>query len=318
MMTARIMGAAAIALAISTTAADAVTCAGVEARVNNRTSTLQSAVAAVIAARQATLLAQEVLERQRLVSAVKVLTKQISESSRQGMVANQGANKALAHTMVEQSIADQTRTAVRDYGTMGHNACGLVEKGYEVDEAVTAATSSRKAITTEIAKRHAIKTQDEYEEAATEWFSLAQSGEDVSSESLFSGDDDAAQNYISLTMGPPRAPKATTGAAGNIDRAVALRDIARGSVTAYVLAEVAATQKVEDALRDMTDEWLGDDGGAAWFAKQAASPSRGVLLDSVRIEAANVAMKANSVKRSLLEEMALATFSLAYADKVAE
>lgn len=306
------------AIMFSSAAAHAVSCAGVEGRVNVRTNALQASVTAAITASQASLIAQETLERQRLLSAVKVLTMQIGTSSQQEIVANQASSKALAQTLVEQSIADQTRNAVRDYGTTGYNACGLVAKGAEVAKAVQQAKGSRKSITDEIAKRHSIKTRDDYNTASSSWFELAQKGDDVSSEALFRGDDAAAQKYISLVMGPPRAPKAVGGAAGNIDRAVALRDIARQSVTGYVLAEVAATKKVEDALKSMTSEWVGDDGGTAWFAKQAAAPGRAVLLDSVRIEAANVAMKANAVKRYMLEEFALATFSLAYSDRLAE
>lgn len=307
-----------MALGLWSAPAQAVTCAGVEGRVNNRTSSLESTVTSLISARQATLVAQEILERQRLLSAVHVLTKQIAMSSQQEIVANQGVSKALAQTMVEQSISDQTRAAVRDYGTTGFNACGLVEQGYKVETAVNKANNAREAITAEIAERHAIRTRDEYAQASSDWFALAQSGADVSSDALFGGNATAARKYISIVMGPPRAPKAVGGAAGNIDRATALRDIARQSVTAYVLAEVAATQQVEDALRAMSKEWVGADGGSAWFAKQAVAPARGVLLDSVRIEAANVAMKANSLKRNMLEEFALATFSLTYADRLAE
>ncbi|MCB5411717.1 hypothetical protein [Pseudogemmobacter faecipullorum] len=311
-------GFCALALMLSTTAAHAITCAGVEARVNSRTSSLQASVLATIQTRQAALVAQELLERQRLLSAVKVLTMQMAQSSQQEIVSNLAVSKAMGQTIVEQSIADQTREAIRDYGNTGFNACGLVEAGYRVDEALNTADTARGAITTEIAERHAIRTREDYDRESQRWFEEAQSGDAPSAAALFSGDADEARRYISMVMGPPRAPRADEGVGGSIDRAIALRDIARQSVTAYVLAEIASSQRVEVALRDMTREWLGEDGGEAWFATQAASPARAVLLDTARIEAANVAMKANSVRRVMLEEMALSTFALAYADRLTE
>ena len=297
----------------STVAAQAITCAGVEWRVNNRTQSVESAIASLISARTSSLVAQEVLERQRLLSAMSVMTKQLAQSSQQEIVANQSASKALAQSIVEQSTSDQIRAAVREYGNTGHNACGLVQRGYTVSAAVQDSGGNRSAITDAIAERHAIRSRADYEARVPEWFALTERS-DLTAETLFNGDDEAARDYISLVMGPPRAPLAEGGTAGSVDRATALRDIARQSVTAYVMAEVAATQRVETALRDMSREWVGDDGGAAWAARQAASGPRAELLDTARIEAANIALTANSVKRDLLEELALASFALSYAD----
>src|SRR5690606_3267157 len=102
-------GVALIALAAGLAApgvALAQTCAGVESRVNSATSQLQGAVTSHITTRTSAMVAQEIYQRQRLLSAMHVLVRQDAVSSEQVTNADRAANEALANVIIEQSVND--------------------------------------------------------------------------------------------------------------------------------------------------------------------------------------------------------------------
>lgn len=319
--TGRIVLAAGLAVSVFVGGAGAVlalTCAGVEARVNLRTASLQTAVLAAITARTTALVAQEQLERQRLLSSLHVMTKQISTSGEQQMIADQAASEALAQSIVEQSVADQMRVAVAEYGNTGFNACGIVQQGYIVADMADSYRTSRARVGDVVEARYGIRSPAEFETAVAEWARLAQEGDDLTADALWDDNDDRARDYISLVLGPPRGViSAGSGdVARGIDRVQALQTLARQSIAATVMADVAASNRLDAALRDMAGQWTGRENAAAWAARQAASGEKASLLDTVRIEAANVAMAANALKRDYMEEFALAGFALTYVDRM--
>ena len=311
---------AALALVLSSGQALAVTCAGVEARVNAMTSEVSSAVTALIATRQAAIVAQEVLERHRLLSAVRVLTAQMATGNEQEVVADRAANLALSQTIVQQSVNTQVREAVRDYGSTGHNACGVVERGETVAEMIEAYDEARDEMAEAVRARRTAGTVEEFRSQMADWSTLVQGADEATIAAVLDGDEEQAETFIAVVAGPPRPPvqEGTGSVTSQQDRVVALRDEARNSAAVLVLADIASSQRVQAALDEMTAEWIGDDGGATWAASMAASPSRAVLLDTARIEAQNVASTALEMKRSVMEEFALATFAVTYVDRMQE
>lgn len=296
----------------------AAVCAGVEARVNVRTARLQSAVLAQIAARTTALVAQEQIERQRLLSALHVLTKQIGTSNSQEIVAEQAASKAFAQVIVEQSVSDQLRNAVERYGNTGYNACGIVTAANDVAAAQADYDAGRSALSNAVSRRHSLRTQEEFRAAFSDWADRMQNSDDITAEDLFNGDMNRAEAYMDMIMGPPRSPAGgdEDQLAYRLDRVEALKSEARSSVSGLVMSDVANSERVDAALQKVVSQWVGEDGGEAWAARQAASGERAVLLDTARLEAANLAIAANAYKRASLEEFALATFALTYVDRM--
>ena len=314
-------GAAVVLMVVlSAGEAAAVTCAGVEGRVNARTSEVSSAVTTLIAQRQAVIVAQEVLERQRLLSAVRVLTRQMATGNEQEVVADRSANLALSQTIVQQSVNTQVRQAVRDYGNTGHNACGVVERGEAVAEMIGAYDEARDEMAEAVRAGRTAGTVEEFRDRMADWSTLVQGADEATIAAVLDGDEEQAEAFIAVVAGPPRPPvqEGTGSVSAQQDRVVALRDEARNSAAVLVLADIASSRRVQAALDEMTAEWIGEDGGAAWAASMAASPSRAVLLDTARIEAQNVASTALEMKRTVMEEFALATFSVTYVDRMRE
>lgn len=314
------MAVAALLLTGTAQSALAITCAGVEARVNARTSSVSAAVTSLIATRQAALITQEIAERQRLLSAVRVLTQQMSVSGQQEVVADRAANLALSSTIVEQSVNTQTREAVQAYGNTGHNACGIVEQGYTVAAMVESYDDARREMAERVRAARSPETVEEFRQMMGDWSEMVQSANDATIAAVLDGDEDQAEAFIAIVAGPPRPPlqEGTGSVLSRQDRVIAMQEEARSSAAVLVLADIAASHRVEGALEAMTSEWIGDDGGEAWAASMAASPTRAVLLDTARIRSQLIASMALELKRSVMEEFALATFSLTYSDRMRE
>jgi hypothetical protein len=86
-------------------------------------------------------------------------------------------------------------------------------------------------------------------------------------------------------------------------------------VVAKVIADIATDQAVSQKMKNITDTWIGDDGGEQWAATLAAAPGRAAMLDLARIEAANITVSALELRKAFREEFALATFALSYTDR---
>tara|TARA_R110000737_G_scaffold127218_4_gene159778 strand:+ start:8664 stop:9644 length:981 start_codon:yes stop_codon:yes gene_type:complete len=308
-----------IAAAFAATASPvlAITCVGVETRVNVRTSALSTAVSTVIAARTEALVLQEVMQRQRLLSAIRVMTKQQSVAGEQEATAQTAAQKALSNVVVEQSVNRQMRDAVEEYGTTGHAACALVESGYEVKSKREAYSAARNEIAERVRENRTASSEQEFREKMATWNATVQDADDVTVQDVLNGDEDKAEAFIALVAGPPRPPieAGANTVAARLDRIPAMMSEARNSAAVLVLAEIAESQEVRASLQQMSDQWT-EDGGQTWATKMATSPTRGVLLDTARIEAQNIAMEALSVRQALMEEFALATFALGYVDQI--
>ena len=314
-------GVALIALAAGLAApgvALAQTCAGVESRVNSATSQLQGAVTSHITTRTSAMVAQEIYQRQRLLSAMHVLVRQDAVSSEQVTNADRAANEALANVIIEQSVNDQMRQAVADYGSTGHNACQLVEQGRNVAAMYAAYGSARAQMAESIREQRTATNDAEFRERLAEWSELVANADDATIASVLNGDTDAAREFIAIVAGPPRPPvQAGTGSVrSQQDRVLAMRDDARNSAGVYVLADIAANQQLRTAMEDMSESWVAD-GGEEWASRMATENQRTVLLDTARIEAQNIAMSALELRQQVMEEFALASFALSYVDDLA-
>lgn len=307
-----------VVTALSPATVLAQACAGIEQRVNDRSRALEGTVMDAIDSQESALVVQEEAERADLLSALHVLTAQLAGSSSQEVAAAEAAARSLAQVLVEESMAEQARTAIRDFGDMGHDPCGLVEEGYAVEAALAGAVEARTRLQEAVAVRHAAREHEEHRAMLAEHASLEEEWGELTAEVLFSGTEEEVEAFVRVALGPPRPPVAPSFGedAAAADRVAALTHLARQSVGAAVLTDVATSERVDEALRAMADRWVGPDGQAeVWAARQATSGPRAALLDTARIEAANLSIAANGLVRDLMEEFALATFALAHAER---
>lgn len=297
--------------------ANAQSCTGVEARVNVRTSALTTAITTQITARTAAIVAQETLQRQQLLSALRVMVRQESLSNEQEVNADNAAQLAMANVIVEDSVVRQTHDAVTQYGSTGHAACELVEAGATVAEMMETYSETRELMAEAVRENRTAADEEEFREQMAGWSNLVRDADDATVQALLSGDEDAAQAFIAVVAGPPRYPQeAGSGSVlSRMDRVTALRDEARNSAAVYALADLSAQQSLRVALDDMADIWIGDDGGERWAATMAASPTRAVLLDTARIEAHNIAVTALELRQGVMNEFALSVFALSHIDQ---
>ena len=288
----------------------AQTCYGVEARVNVTTGALASAVTGEITTTEAALIAAEVLQRQRLLSAIAVVTKQQSASTDQTVTMGLKASEANASAITGQKVRQAVAEAKHRYGSIGYDPCGAVAKSASLSAAIaTAATRSR-------TMREAVRARPGTYGDPVPWFQAARDGAVADGASLYSGDQDAARAYIDFVVGPPdvEVPSIRGTAEGDAMKLAKTGRDAYRSLAATVLSDVAADHASDGPLakaRDLSKHWLGEDGGAAWSVGIAGDHPRGILQDAIRIEAANLSFEALEAKRAMRTELSAAAVLLA-------
>jgi hypothetical protein len=305
----------AFALSVTGIAAYAQTCAGVEARVNVRTSSLVTSVTGTIASATTSYTTQQTLERSQIMSGLRVLAEQSGVSLEQDMAVEEATAKALGQTFVEQSTARQMAEVAEEFGHTGYDACGVAETASSLAEASVNAQTVSASIHAEIMEQYSDFDGTEFDDAMGDWNDIAQTGTDLSVQNVLDGDSAAATAFTKLILGPPTPPAEGGGTASGLARVIQMQETARRSAVAKVYADVAAEREVSDRLADLQDIWIGDDGGEMWAASMAASPDRAVLLDLARIEAANIAASAIQLRRAMREEFALAVHTLTEVDR---
>src|ERR1044071_1674236 len=97
----------------------AQTCFGVETRVNAATGVLTGAVTGEITTAEATLIAAELLQRARLLSAIKVMTAQQSASTDQTVTMGVKTAEANASALTAQRVRQAVAEAKHRYGSVG-------------------------------------------------------------------------------------------------------------------------------------------------------------------------------------------------------
>ncbi|MEN3214026.1 hypothetical protein PUR23_29015 [Methylorubrum populi] len=290
--------------------AQAQSCFGVETRVNVATDALTAAITGAITTTEAGLVAQEVAERARLLSAVKVLTAQSAAGSDQVSNGFRASSQALATTVVTQDQRQAVALATHRYGSIGYDPCGANTKAQGLYTALSGAAAVRQQMVTQV---HA---QPGRYADPKDWVADVKSGAAPDGAALYSGDAQAATKFITTIIGPPDPQPRNTGnsATNDLNRLEKTgRDTYR-SMTAVVLADIAADYQADGPIaktRALSGHWQGNDGGAAWAAGLAGQHDRGIIQDAVRMEAANLALLAHQIKRGMRTEATAAALLLA-------
>ncbi|MGN7126784.1 hypothetical protein [Methylorubrum thiocyanatum] len=300
---------AGLALIAALGSAEAQTCAGVEHRVNVQTNVLTGDVSGTIASTQAAIIAQELAERARLVSAIRVLTGQAAAGSDQVSNGLRASSEALATTLVAQDQRQAVALASHRYGSIGYDPCGSNTKAQNLYRALSSASEQRRQIAAEV------KAQPGRYADPANWSAEVKTGAAPDGASLYSGDTQAATKFIDTVVGPPdgRPVGATTTAEADLAKLEKTGRDSYRSLTANVLADIAADHAPDGPIartRALATHWQGNDGGAAWSAGVARQHDRGLLQDAVRMEAANLALLATQLRRGVRLEATAAALLL--------
>lgn len=248
--------------------------------------------------------------RNRLLAALKVLTKQVSATGEQTQATIKKASEANAATVVAQRYRLQVADAKARYSSTGYDPCGFGQTAQAYYQAMKASSGQREAI-----RSGADINPGQWGDPG-KWIQRAKAGEKYDANVIFSGDTAAASDYISFVVGPPMPEIESLGGTSQ-DR---LRELSRNQTDAYrsasaeVLASIAsdyAKGGPMEKARAVANHWIGDDGGAKWAATVAHQHERGVMQDAVRIEAARLATLALRIRTQKRTEFSIATYALA-------
>jgi hypothetical protein len=295
----------------SSVPAVAAICA-VPGEVIDRTIELENAVTNQIKTSKGLLITEEIRQRQLLLAAIQVLTRQTSGSGQQTSTVVKKSTEASAQAHVAQRQAWKVLDAKDRYGAKGYDSCGLQSKAQQFYGAVKAQDGKARSIAAGTYFK-----PGEYGSPAA-WAALASGNGTFDAEALFSGAGEA-QSYINFVVGPPTEEPTASGVGRQMLTISKNAEDARKSVAVEVMASIAAEYDPSGPrakLEQMTKHWTGNDGGMKWAQAMAAQPLRGALLDAARIEAANLSTLAMQVKGSIRTEMSLSAYALTRIDEI--
>lgn len=283
--------------------------------VNAETTRLGATVTAYMDAGTAQLIALHELQTEQLISALKTGVSQQATSADQVATTAVKSNEATASAYVASDQAMQIAEESDRYQSLGYQACGVQSTMEAFNAAYERTFSPSGANTGQVRAKPGVVADPKG------WFDDVLGGSNLSAQALFNGDAGAAAQYMNAVMGPPDFIRSDLGnkPAGSIFLRDKMQRDARKSVAMYTMDQIAkenGSNGVKQALEAVVDGYLGNDGGASWAASMAGSHERGILLDAVRIEAANLATYAYEIRQQQRTELVIATYALARAQKL--
>nr|WP_281722722.1 hypothetical protein [Nitrosomonas nitrosa] len=287
--------------------ASAAICA-VPAEVIARTKELEAKVTAQIVKSEGLLITEELRQRQMLLGALKVVTRQESGSGQQSATVIAKSREAAANANTTQRLAYKIADAKERYSAIGYDSCTLLTKSqsfYQANQAEQGKTQGLASGT---------KFRPGEWGSPRPWAALATGSGATDAEALFSGNSGEAQRYIDMVAGPPLEKPNMSPAETQVATLRKHGDDVKRSLAVQIMSSIAAQNDSGGArakLQAMVNHWTGDDGGEKWANAMADQPLRGALLDAVRMEAANVSLLAYQVKETARTELALSGYALA-------
>lgn len=282
-------------------------------RVSARTSALGGAVKSYMDAGTAEVVKLSELQLENLLSAVRVGVSQAAISNEQVSTNIVKSNEATASSYVANDQAMSVVEETERYRSLGYNACGLPAKVKNIYSSFTSQKNQNSY--KNIAARPGIIADPK------DWFQTVKSGKEFSAQSLFSGDKQASEAYINLAMGAPDYYKKDTHPTpeGAIFLSDKMRRDARKSVALWTFEQISERNSkdgLKNSIDTALDAYVGKDGGEKWAASMAGSHPRGILLDTVRLEALNLIALVDEIKQQQTLEYNVAAYALTRHDNL--
>lgn len=292
---------------VAASVAHAASCSGVPQRVNNKTANVRDDVISKMQEVERSIINESIRQTEQIISAMRVVNTASNAAAQQQAAMTKSASEASASAWVAHRTNMLTMEATQRYRSMGYNTCG------SISAAKSFAQSNAEVTQRALSSSSGVVKDTEYKK----WFANAQNNTGTANDVL-EGNEDAARQYIAMALGPqPDDIKALDGTVGKqLLQLSENRKTALKSLASFVMMNAASYKESDKKLDEFTSSWIGKDGGEKWASAMAASHERGVMLDQVRIEAANVAARAYSIKKRLNTELAVAGYALARTDTI--
>lgn len=330
--TQKTLGAAAI-LAATATAAWA-SCGGTEGMVSGSAGSLAASATASLASAATALIAADEVQTEVIVSALRVLAKQIETSAEKvaaATVASEQSAAAVAKDLAEKEMIDKI---VFDYTSQGFDPCAQSEATRRLAmteaqvnssipglvrseiEAGTGKFGSPQESLRQREERHRALFCTQAEVDAGACSSLGKiPGGDTNAALLFStdvsADARAARNaLINQVIGLPDAPlrpemaNSPEGAAYLMEKK---RKDAFLAFPAYSLKTIQAeTENVKGVMNERVGQYFGTARAEAWARSQTSQSQRGLLVDLVKIQGINLKIAERRLRQNMRVEANLA------------
>lgn len=304
-------------------------CGGTEGMVSASATSLASSISAEIATATATIVAMDEMQTQSILSAIRVLTKQVEVSGEKiasTTVASELSSAAVAKDIAEKEMIDKI---VVDYTSQGFDPCaqsaatrklakteaevvsrvpGLVRS--EVEGVGGKFASPADALRTREERHQALFcTQAEVDAGVCSKLGKIPGG-DSNAALLFSTDTSAearaAKNaLINQVIGLPDAPVENTGAAAYL-----LEKKQKDAFLAFPAYSLKTIQTENESFKPVMDERIGQYFGtvraAEWARSQTSQAPRGLLVDLVKIQGINLKLAERRMHQNMRIEANLA------------
>lgn len=299
-----------IALLGSLSYSFAASCSGVAYRVNEKTNDLENSVIEKIKFVEKSIIDESINQTSQIISAIRVVNTSANSGADQNIAAMKSASEASASTWVAHRVNQLTLEATQKYRSIGYNACGSISAAHSFAQANSEIENNALKAQGKISSNRSYEVW--FKNAATDG-----SGS-VSASDILNGNIDKAYNYIEFVLGAEKKRDIATDnlTHSKIDLIEENRKTALKSLASFVMVNAAKYKETDKKLDAFTSSWMGKDGGEKWSASMAASHERGVLLDLVRVEAANIAAKSYGLKKHLNTELAIAGYALARTEAI--
>lgn len=268
------------------------------------------------------LIAANELQTEMIVSALKTRVAQSATSTSQVNETLREAGQSNAQAYVQSRVNLNTLEAMNRYSSLGYNGCGVESAMTDFGQAYANTYSNPAALNANAASIAGAPGRMATGGAPTQWFQQVNASAGASAADLFSGDTNAASKYINVALGPPPAiSKADAQTVeGGLRFAEKIRTDSLKGASMFIMNSIAAEYASggpKAKIDKVVNQWFGTDGGSTWGQATAAEEERGLLLDAVRIEAAQVAALAYEIRNQMRTEYAIAAYALARADRLA-
>jgi hypothetical protein len=327
-------GAAALLMLVCAGVAWA-SCGGTEVLVSSAAGELASTIAAQIGNAGAQIISNDQYQTNRLVSALKVVTAQVSTSAQQHdstVLQAEQAGAAVAIDIANKGMIDRT---IEQYTSQGYDPCGQLTatKAMAAAEA-TAGASVPGRIASEVqagggkyadplatllqrAQLHhsLFCTQSDVDAGICSSVGAIPGG-DSNASLIFSTDTTAnavsAKNaVINNIIGVPDAPLPAKMGATPAGAAYVMAKKERDSFLAfpiYSLKSIQADAENFDAfMTERVGQYFGTAAATSWAQDQASESERGVVVDLVKIAGLNLKLDERTLQQSLRREANEAT-----------
>lgn len=309
-------------------------CGGTEGLVNEEAGKFARTTTESLAQAAATLIGIDTAETSVIVSALKVLAKQIDVSTEKTMAATVSAEQGMAAVAKEIADREMIDKIVVDYTSQGFDPCAQSEATHRMAQAEAEMTVSvPRRIRAEVeagggklsSPAEALRAREERHQALfctqTEVDAGACSslgkvpGGDSNAALIFSSDTSAdvvaAKNaVINQMVGLPDGPIATEAANTPEGAAYLMEKKRKDAFLAWSVYSLKTIQAENETVKPVMDarigQYFGTPQAMEWAKSQAGQAPRGLLVDLVKIQGLSLKLAERRLKQNMRLEANLA------------